>query len=123
MRLSFMDAYKCGKLIAPFVFTGMCNHFVMEAWIEHILIPVLNHGDHVIMDNASFHKNARIRELIESAGCSLIFLPVRSPDFNPIEHCWPCIKNEMCKLLPKHNRDMMLCAEILVKNNNSGLFI
>ncbi len=34
------------------------------------------------MDNAPFHNSHRIRELIELAGCELIYLPTYSPDLN-----------------------------------------
>ena len=40
------------------------------------------------MDNASFHKSAKTKELIESVVCKVIFLPPYSPDFNPIEKFW-----------------------------------
>lgn len=43
-------------------------------------------GQVVVMDNATFHKNKRTQELIETAGCRLmIYLPPYSPDLNPIE--------------------------------------
>ncbi|SPR13767.1 IS630 family transposase [Orientia tsutsugamushi] len=38
------------------------------------------------MDNINFHKNNIITVLIESVGCSILFLPTYSPDLNPIEH-------------------------------------
>ena len=44
------------------------------------------------MDNASFHKNIKTRELIESKGCSLLYIPPYSPDFNPIEKIWGSMK-------------------------------
>jgi transposase len=31
------------------------------------------------MDNASFHKSIKIKELIESKGCRLLYLPPYSP--------------------------------------------
>ncbi|WP_373279892.1 transposase [Holospora elegans] len=37
------------------------------------------------MDDASFHKSKRSKELIESVKCSIIFLPPYSSDLNPIE--------------------------------------
>ncbi len=32
--------------------------------------------------------NQRTKDLIESAGCRIIFLPLYSPDLNPIEKFW-----------------------------------
>jgi transposase len=39
----------------------------------------------VVVDNLSAHKGERIRELLESASCELLYLPPYSPDFSPIE--------------------------------------
>jgi len=44
------------------------------------------------MDNAAFHKSKKTKELIESAGCKLIFLPPYSPELNPIEKFWANMK-------------------------------
>jgi transposase len=38
------------------------------------------------------HKGERIRELIEERGCTLIYLPSYSPDFNPIKEAFSKIK-------------------------------
>lgn len=46
----------------------------------------------VITDNASFHKSVRVKELIEQAGCKLIYLPPYSPDLSLIEHVWANLK-------------------------------
>ena len=50
------------------------------------MLPELKQGQIVIMDNASIHKSDETKQLIESIGCKLIFLPPYSPDLNPIEH-------------------------------------
>jgi transposase len=44
------------------------------------------------MDSASFHKSKKMRELIESVGCQVIFLSYYSPDLNPIEKFWANMK-------------------------------
>lgn len=120
-RLSGIDALKDGKLIAPMYFTGSCDHRLIIAWVTNVLLPVLCKGDIVIMDNASFHKNKQIRELIEAAGCQLVFLPVRSPDLNPIEHRWFPIKNAIRQLLEHFERNLMKCVDYLYQNNNSAI--
>ncbi|WP_410521319.1 transposase [Candidatus Tisiphia endosymbiont of Sialis lutaria] len=53
---------------------------------------IVNSGEVVVMDNASFHKSKKTKELIESVGCKLIFLPPYSPDLNPIEKFWANMK-------------------------------
>ena len=72
---------------------GSTNREVFEAYVEHVLAPTLEAGQLVIMDNLSAHKPARVRELIESRGCELIYLPAYSPDFNPIEEAFSKIKS------------------------------
>ena len=74
------------------VFNGSCNTQLFESWVEQFLIKELTPNQVVIMDNASFHKSQRTRELIESVGCKLIFLPPYSPDLNPIEKFWANMK-------------------------------
>ena len=59
--------------------------------------PELKSGQTVILDNATFHQSQKIRELIKSAGCELLYLPAYSPDLNEIEHYWFPIKNRVRK--------------------------
>ena len=80
------------KSIAPFVFNGSCNKKLFENWVEQFLVKELKAGQIVVMDNAAFHKSQKTKELIESVGCRLIFLPPYSPDLNPIEKFWANLK-------------------------------
>jgi transposase len=80
-------------LFAPFIFEGYSNSAVYETYVEQVLAPSLKPGMVVIIDNARFHKSQRVIELIEAAGCRVLFLPPYSPDLNPIEHFWFAIKN------------------------------
>ena len=45
-----------------------------------------------MMDNLSVHQARLIRDVIESVGARLIFLPPYSPDLSPIELCWSKLK-------------------------------
>lgn len=87
----------CNTLFAPFLFEGYSNNDIYATYIEHVLLPSLRPGMVLIIDNARFHKSKKIIELIESAGCKIIFLPPYSPDLNPIEHHWAAIKNSIRK--------------------------
>ena len=49
--------------------------------------------DIVILDNAKAHLVEGVRELIESRGARLLYLPPYSPDFNPIELAWSKVKH------------------------------
>jgi transposase len=81
-----------GTLFAPFIFEGYSNQAVYETYIEKVLMPVLRPGMVLVIDNASFHKSSKIRQLIHSVDCEIFYLPPYSPDLNPIEHFWSAIK-------------------------------
>ena len=49
------------------------------------------------MDKLSAHKGERVRELVESAGCELLYLPPYSPDFSPIEEAFSKVKGLLRK--------------------------
>jgi hypothetical protein len=46
----------------------------------------------LVVDNASIHKVAGIRELVEESGARILYLPAYSPDLNPIELAFSKIK-------------------------------
>ncbi|BFD46050.1 MAG: hypothetical protein DMENIID0002_06960 [Rickettsia endosymbiont of Sergentomyia squamirostris] len=80
------------KSIAPFVFNKTCNTELFNNWVEKFLIKELTAGQVLVMDNVSFHKSQKTKELIESVGCEVIFLPPYSPNLNPIEKFWANMK-------------------------------
>ena len=67
---------------------GATTKEVFEAYAEHFLAPSLKPGEIVVMDNLGAHRPKRIRELIESRGCELLYLPPYCPDLNPIEEAF-----------------------------------
>jgi len=99
-RINMIAGYRAGELIAPFTVEGACNRSVFEIWLETCLIPRLRPGEWVIVDNATFHHGGRIAELIEAAGCQVVYLPPYSPDLNRIEKGWAWLKSRIRKQLP-----------------------
>jgi len=90
-------------IIAPLIFHGTCNAEFFIAWTQQQLVPSLTKGQIVIMDNASIHKSQKVRNLIEAAGCRLIYLPPYSPDLNPIETFWANMKKWIKNNIPEIN--------------------
>jgi len=64
---------------------GPVNRDAFEAFVQKVLCPSIKAGDIVVMDNLSSHKGNRVKELIELAGATVLYLPPYSPDLNPIE--------------------------------------
>lgn len=58
---------------------------IFQQWLTEHLIPELPLGSIVICDNLPAHKVAGVRQCLEDAGMGLLYLPLYSPDFNPIE--------------------------------------
>lgn len=98
-RVNMIAAYCEQQLLAPFTVEGGCNRVVFETWLETCLVPVLQPGQVVILDNATFHHGGRIAALVEAVGCRLLYLPPYSPDFNRIEKCWAWLKSRIRKRL------------------------
>ena len=71
---------------------GAVNAQTFEAYVEQFLAPSLTPGQLVVLDNLSVHKGERVRQLIESRGCELLFLPAYSPDYSPIEETFSKLK-------------------------------
>jgi transposase len=46
----------------------------------------------VVLDNLAVHRRQKVRELIETRDCEVLFLPPYSPDLNPIELAFSKIK-------------------------------
>lgn len=93
-----MAALNGDKIKAPIRYSGTANSDLFLYWLETFLLPVLENGQVVIMDNCSIHKSLKVKELIESVGCRLMYLPPYSPDLNPIENYWAVMKNNIKKI-------------------------
>ena len=89
---TFIAGLTTRGMIAPFVLDGPINRSAFETYVERVVVPELRQGDIVVMDNLSSHKGPKVREMIEAAGASLLFLPPYSPDFNPIENAFAKLK-------------------------------
>ena len=115
-RVSWIAALKQGKIFAPITFVGSCNRSLFELWLQDCLVPQLQWGDMIVIDNASSHHSAYIEEVVAAAGCELWYLPAYCPDLNKIEHWWFVLKNWMRQRWDEFDsfRD---CVEAAFKNS------
>jgi transposase len=89
---TFVAGLRCDGLIAPTVVDGAMDGRTFLAYVRQQLVPTLQPGDIVVMDNLSAHKVAGIRAAIESVGARVVYLPPYSPDLNPIELAFAKLK-------------------------------
>jgi transposase len=80
---------------AAMILPGSANTIAFELSVEQILVPSLQSGQIVVMDNLQAHKSARVRTAIEAKGCQLLFLPGYSPDLSPIEEAFSKLKTAL----------------------------
>ena len=84
-------------MVAPWVLDGPINRDAFTTYVARVLVPELRPGDIAIMDNLASHKAPAVRQAIEAAGATLLFLPPYSPDFNPIEQAFSKLKAHLRK--------------------------
>jgi transposase len=97
---------------APWLFEGAMDGEMFLAWVRQGLVPRLQPGDWVIMDNLATHKGVGVREAIEGAEARLLYLPPYSPDFNPIENLWSKVKQILRSLAPRTAGQLLEAAAI-----------
>jgi transposase len=95
--ITFVGGLRLRGMTAPFVLEGAMNGAMFLAYVKHNLVPTLNRGDIVVMDNLPVHKVTGVREAIEAAGATLAYLPPYSPDLNPIELAFSKLKAHLRK--------------------------
>lgn len=90
--LTILGALSLRGLIATMTIEAATDQDIFLAYLEHVLCPVLQPGQVVVMDNLSSHKVRGVRELLQTRGVELLYLPPYSPDLNPIEKAWAKFK-------------------------------
>ena len=93
--LTMLGAVGLSGWVATMSIEAPTDGEVFRAYLQHVLCPKLKPGQVVVMDNLSAHKVEGVRELIQSTGARLRYLPPYSPDLNPIEMCWAQLKQHL----------------------------
>jgi len=99
--MTFLAALRHDRIDAPWVVDGPINGELFRLYVEKVLVPTLQPGDIVILDNLGSHKSQAVRAAIRAAGARLFFLPPYSPDLNPIEQVFAKLKHILRKALAR----------------------
>lgn len=91
-KYSIIGAVSISEITAALYTESSVDGEIFLNFIENYLAPKLKTEQLVILDNVSFHKVKGVKEIIESVGAKVIYLPPYSPDLSPIEHMWSKIK-------------------------------
>ena len=67
---------------------------MVEQWLQEPLFEALQALSVMVLDNAPFHRQGKLGELAAAYGHKIRFLPLYSPDFNPIEQSFGLIKRK-----------------------------
>lgn len=100
-RTNIVAGVCCGRWVAPFAYNGTTDSVLFEYWFEHCLLKEAQSGSTFVLDNATFHKKSVLPKLAGKFNCHVLFLPPYSPELNPIEHKWACLKKRLRKILPE----------------------
>lgn len=100
-KLTRMGAIKQGEILATKTIERSMRSDDFLTFIQVNLAPQLKAGDVVVMDNLNSHYRVEVRDIIESVGASIEYLPTYSPEFNPIEMMGSQIKSFVRKFRTK----------------------
>jgi transposase len=100
-RKSLISVFGLSGFRASMVFKGTLNGEVFEYYVSEVLVHALDVGDVLVLDNLSVHKVRGVLDPLVLKGVKIVFLPVYSPDLNPIELAWSKVKTMLRKLKSK----------------------
>lgn len=89
---TFIAALRHDRLDAPWVIDGAMNGEMFDLYVETQLVPALQPGDVIVLDNLSSHKSPTAAAALKDVGAWFLFLPPYSPDLNPIEMAFAKLK-------------------------------
>lgn len=95
---TFLAALRHDRIDAPWLIDGPIDGESFRTYVEQVLVPILQPGDIVVVDNLGSHKGKAARQAIRSAGAKPFFLPKYSPDLNPIEQVFAKLKHLLRKV-------------------------
>jgi transposase len=92
-NVTLITGMRLAGVVAPIALPGAVDQVVFQTYVKQALVPELQQGDVVVMDNLQAHKNPEVIAAIESVGARVEPLPTYSPDLTPIEELFSKTKS------------------------------
>lgn len=96
--MTFLAALRHDRVDAPWLIDGPINGERFQLYVDKVLVPTLEPGDIVVMDNLGSHKGKAVRRAIRSAGAKLFLRNIR-PTSTPSRSSSPS-SSSGCARLP-----------------------
>ncbi len=107
VNISLLSALSLRGVVASINIYGPVDGLTFEAFTVRKVVPKLWKGACVVIDNAKIHFGEMVKDSIESAGATLIYLSPYSPEFSPIENFWSKVKAILRKLKARTYADLI----------------
>ncbi len=85
-------------LIAPWCIKGAMDGPAFATYVREVLIPEIEPGTVVTLDNLATHRNKQAAEALRAHRSWFLYLPPYSPDLNPIEMAFAKLKAHLRRL-------------------------
>ncbi|MCL1802021.1 MAG: IS630 family transposase [Eubacteriaceae bacterium] len=95
-----------GKM-APILIGSAMNGDTFLSYVEQSLLPSMQRGQTLVLDNLSSHKVEGVEEAFAEAGINLLYLPPYSFDFNPIEQMFSKAKGIVRSKMPRDQQSLI----------------
>jgi transposase len=92
-NVTLIVGLRTSGVVAPMALPGAVDQAVFQTYVQKALVPELQKGDVVVLDNLQSHKSREVSEAIEAVGARVEPLPVYSPDLTPIEEMFSKTKS------------------------------
>ncbi|HZY02147.1 MAG TPA: IS630 family transposase [Anaeromyxobacteraceae bacterium] len=113
--LTVVGAVALDGVRAMMAYEGGTSAEAFLRFLRDALVPSLHPGDVVVLDNLGAHRAVGVRDVIESVGARILYLPPYHPELNPIELAWSKLK-ALLKIIGA--RDLQALAAALKQAKN-----
>lgn len=120
IAISTIAALSTQGIVASVSFDGGTTAARFVDFVREALVPVLRKGQVLVLDNLPAHKDGRVDELIEAAGCVVMRLPPYSPDLNPIENAISKVKTMLRKLAKRTVPGLLAGIDVALRTITSA---